>query len=99
MGNDGSEGSKLVGTRAKACEQINHVRVPQRARNLLSIIEIIGYWEGLPFPEVAFFFFFFCCGQTPARTSSFMRFLDHTQGRTTVGRTPLDESSARRRDV
>jgi len=28
-----------------------------------------------------------------------MRFLDHTQCRTTVGRTPLDEWSARRRDL
>jgi len=26
-----------------------------------------------------------------ARTSSYVRFLDHTQRRTTVGRTPLDE--------
>ena len=34
-----------------------------------------------------------------ARTSSFARFLDHTQRRTTVGRTPLDELSARRRDL
>jgi hypothetical protein len=32
-------------------------------------------------------------------TSSFLRFLDHTQRRTTVGRTPLDEWSARRRDL
>jgi hypothetical protein len=32
-------------------------------------------------------------------TSSFFRFLDHTQRRTTVGRTPLDEWSARRRDL
>jgi hypothetical protein len=31
--------------------------------------------------------------------SSFLRFRDHTQGRTTVGRTPLDEWSARRRDL
>jgi hypothetical protein len=31
--------------------------------------------------------------------SSFLRFLDHTQRRTTVGRTPLDEWSARRRDI
>jgi hypothetical protein len=30
--------------------------------------------------------------------SSFLRFRDHTQRRTTVGRTPLDEWSARRRD-
>ena len=26
-------------------------------------------------------------------------FLDHTQRRTTIGRTPLDERSARRRDL
>jgi hypothetical protein len=32
-----------------------------------------------------------------ARASSFTRFLDHTQRRTTVGRTPLEEWSARRR--
>ena len=31
--------------------------------------------------------------------SSFTRFLDHTQRRTTIGRTPLDEWSARRRDL
>ena len=29
----------------------------------------------------------------------FLMFLDHTQQRTTVGRTPLDEWSARRRDL
>ena len=34
-----------------------------------------------------------------ARASSFTRFLDHTQRHTTVGRTPLDEWSARRRDL
>ena len=33
-----------------------------------------------------------------ARASSFMRFLDHTQQRTTVGRTPLDEWSTCRRN-
>ena len=32
-----------------------------------------------------------------ARASSIIRFLDHTQRRTTVGRTPLDDWSARRR--
>jgi hypothetical protein len=31
--------------------------------------------------------------------SSFTRFLDHTQWRITVGRTPLDGWSARRRDL
>jgi len=34
-----------------------------------------------------------------ARASSFTRFLDHTQWRTTVDRIPLDEWSARRRDL
>ena len=33
------------------------------------------------------------------RASSLTRFLDHTQRRTTVGRTPLDEWSARCRDL
>jgi hypothetical protein len=34
-----------------------------------------------------------------ARASSLTRFLDHTQRRTTVGRTPLDKLSARHRDL
>ena len=34
-----------------------------------------------------------------AMASSFPRFLDHTQRRTTVGRTPLDKWSARHRDL
>jgi hypothetical protein len=38
-------------------------------------------------------------GPTRAMASSFLRFLDHTQRRITVGRTPLDEWSARRRDL
>ena len=34
-----------------------------------------------------------------ARASSFLSFLDHTQRRTTVGRTPLGKRSARRNDI
>jgi hypothetical protein len=45
------------------------------------------------------FIFLWRCGPTQAVASSFLRFLDHTQRRITVGRTPLDEWSARRRDV
>ena len=44
----------------------------------------------------------FSCGaavQTRAMASSCLRFLDHTQRRTAFGRTPLDEWSARRRDL
>jgi hypothetical protein len=39
------------------------------------------------------------CSPASAMASSFTRFLDHTQRRATVGRTPLDEWSARRRDL
>jgi len=46
-----------------------------------------------------FFFFVWRCGPTRVMASSFLRVLDHTQRRTTVGRTPLDEWSARRRDL
>ena len=46
-----------------------------------------------------FFFFLWRCGPTRAMASSFLRFLDHTQRHTTVGGTPLDEWSARRRDL
>jgi hypothetical protein len=45
---------------------------------------------------------FFCCGAATQRRSwppHSWGFLDHTQRRTTVGRTPLDEWSARRRDL
>jgi len=42
--------------------------------------------------------FLWRCGPTQVMGSSFLRFLDHTQRRTTVGRTPLDEWSVRRRD-
>ena len=45
------------------------------------------------------FFFLWRCGPTRPMASSFLRFLDHTQRRITVGRTPLDEWSARRRDL
>jgi len=41
-------------------------------------------------------FFLWLCSPTRAMASSFLRFLDHTQRRTTVGRTPLDGWSARR---
>ena len=49
-----------------------------------------------------FFLSFFLGGPTApqwARVSSFTKFLDHTQPRSTFGRTPLDEWSARRIDL
>ena len=45
------------------------------------------------------FFFFGAAAPSGARVSSFTRFVDHTQRRTTVDRTPLDEYSARSRDL
>ena len=49
--------------------------------------------------KVGLFCFLWRRGPTRAMASSFLRFLDHTQRRITVGRTPLDEWSARRRDL
>ena len=49
-----------------------------------------------------YFFFFLFCGaatQSVSWPSHSWGFLDHTQRRTTVGRTALDEWSARRRDL
>ena len=46
-----------------------------------------------------YYYFLWRCGTPRALASSFLRFLDHTQRRITVGRTPLDEWSARRRDL
>ena len=45
------------------------------------------------------FFPLWRCGPTRAMASSFLRFPDHTQRHITVGRTPLDEWSTRRRDL
>ena len=45
------------------------------------------------------FFLLWRCDPTRVMASSFLRFLDHTQWCTTVGRTPLDEWSVRRRDL
>jgi len=50
---------------------------------------------------IYFFFFFFPplwrCGPTRAMASSFLMFLDHTERRSTVGRTSVDEWSVRHR--
>jgi len=44
-------------------------------------------------------FSLWCCGPTRVMVSSSLRFLHHTQRLITVGRTPMDEWSAGRRDV
>ena len=45
------------------------------------------------------FFLLWRCDPTRVIATSFTMFLDHTQRRTTFGRTPLNEWSARRRDL
>jgi hypothetical protein len=44
-------------------------------------------------------FFLWRCDPTRVMVSSFLRFLDHIQRRITNGRTPLDEGSARHREL
>ena len=50
---------------------------------------------------IVFYYFFLLwrCDPTRVMVSSSLRFLGHTQRRATAGRTPLDELSARRRDL
>ena len=50
-------------------------------------------------PYTYIYIFLWRCDLTRVIASSFLRFLDHTQRRSTVGRTPLDEWSARHRDL
>ena len=45
------------------------------------------------------FFLLWRCDPTRVMVSSFLMFLDHKRRRSTVGRTPLDEWSTRRRDL
>jgi len=49
--------------------------------------------------QIYIFFLLWRCDPTLVIASSFLRFLDHTQRRSTVCRTPLDEWSARRTDL
>ena len=62
------------------------------------------YWQLQAHSGPSYVCLFVCfllwrCDPTRVMASSFLMFLDHTQRRTTVGRTPLDEWSARRRDL
>jgi len=58
----------------------------------------VCYLRAATFQEM-FLFFFWRNSPQWAMASSFMRFLDHTQRRTVVGRTPIDEWSALRTDL
>ena len=65
-------------------------------------VVLVVYTMWSPVTQHVFKCFFVCFWRDSpkwARSSSFTKFLDHTQRRTTVSRTPLDEWSARRRDL
>ena len=66
------------------------------------MFQILTFFR-IPYKNLLLFsyFSFLVWRDSPQRvmTSSFLRFLDHTQQRNTVGRTPLDEWSARSRDL
>ena len=65
-----------------------------------NVLTACGFVNCFPLVLLASFFFIFC-GAATQRGSwpHSWGFLDHTQRRITVGRTPLDEWSARRRDL
>jgi hypothetical protein len=76
------------------------MKVPVADKANITRSQTFGAWNTLrtSFP----FFVDFFCGAGTKRGSwppHSRGFLDHTQRRTTVGRTPLDEWSARRRDL
>jgi hypothetical protein len=87
----------------KAAGELNwqpyHLHVPivlkSESLNLLEPPGPVQACNGMAFT----FSFFWRNSPQCARAASFTRFLDHTQRRTTISRTPLDEWSARRRDL
>ena len=75
----------------------------RRCNIFVKNVEVIYYKINVgtaqSFKVCLFVFLFWRDSPQLARASSFTRFLNHTQRRTTVGRTPLDKWSARRRDL
>jgi hypothetical protein len=62
-------------------------------RSVISKLKIVRL--SIRFTAVKICYFFWRDSPQRVMASAFLRFLDHTQRRTTVGRTPLDEWSAR----
>jgi len=60
---------------------------------------VLEKWCTIKFQPFRFFFFLWCCGPTRVMAFSHVRFLDHTQRRTTAGGIPPNEWSARRRNL
>jgi hypothetical protein len=78
-----------------------HQRVPVRYRwAALNFIRMYFVKSSISTHRgISTLFFLWRYDPTRVMAYSFLRFLDHTQRRTTVGRIPLDEWSARRRDL
>ena len=74
-----------------------HVLVRLRMSGAIPPLSLRAFiaWTG----TAIYILFLWRCDPTRVMTSSFLRFLYHTQRRSTVGRSPLDEWSARRRDL
>ena len=65
---------------------------PQAVHSATFNTEVQNKWIRASIPiHLRFFFVFVATAPLWAMASPFTRFLDHTQRRTTVGRTPLDE--------
>ena len=63
-----------------------HVRSP-----VTTLQYVMFHWSCKLSDVTTYDIFLWRCGPNRAMASSFLRLLDHTQRRTTVGRTPLDE--------
>jgi hypothetical protein len=68
-------------------------------RNVIVSFGLLSYVLWNVYSNWIFYFLLWRYDPTRVMTSSFLRFLGYTQKRTTVGRTPLDEWSARRREL
>jgi len=67
--------------------------------SLPTVLHSLGIQELWPWVSKYVLFFFWRDSPQWARAFTFTRFMDHTQRRTTVGSTRLDEWSVRRRDL
>ena len=73
------------------------VHLPSTVHCLVTSFVCLG--TSIAWTYIELIFFSWRCDPTRVMASSFLMFLDHTQRPTTYGRTPLDEWSARRRDL
>jgi hypothetical protein len=80
------------------CKNLYNVHIHEGITYRRSLSTCFSFETAIEFSKV-FFFLLWRCDPTRVMASSFLRFQDLTQRRIKVGRTPLDEWSARRRDL